>query len=171
MSTPESKGGPPQGLPPVGELSLLQAHLPRTTETPNYPTAATTSTPGIALAAARVPGGPSLPELDPLSLTNAISQLANQMFAAPPAPASGVPATMDTSALSTAQPTHAPSPPATQALTPNTTVAPVDPSSSATSASPFHAAPNFAWMDGPHDPFGSAHLEELLRFPLREPTT
>ncbi len=84
MSTPDPKGGQTHGLPPVGEVSLLSAHLPRTTETPNYPTAAATSTPGLALAGARVPGGPTLPEADPLSLTNAISQLANQMFAAPP---------------------------------------------------------------------------------------
>ncbi|AKU97849.1 Cysteine desulfurase [Labilithrix luteola] len=117
MSTPESKGGPPPGLAPVGEVSLLTAHMPRTTETPNYPSAIMTSTPGIALAAARIPGGPTLPELDAISMTNAISQLANQMYAAPPAnsvpPTNSVPNSLDTSALSSPPTALAPSMPST----------------------------------------------------------
>src|SRR3954468_18013698 len=98
MSTPDPKGG--GAMPPVGEISLITAQMPRNTETPNYPSAIMTSTPGIALAGARAPGGPTMPELDPLSLTNAISQLANHMYAAPPPPAHGIPATTDTSAYS-----------------------------------------------------------------------
>lgn len=82
MSTPDPKSG--GAFPPVGEVSLVTAHLPRTTETPNYPSAIMTSTPGIALAGAEIPGGPTLPELDVMSMTNAIGQLANQMYAAPP---------------------------------------------------------------------------------------
>jgi cysteine desulfurase/selenocysteine lyase len=85
----------------VGEVSLLTAHFPRTTETPNYPSAIMTSTPGIALAGARAPGAPTLPELDPLSLTNAISQMANQLYAAPPSVQPSMPTTSTVPAIPT----------------------------------------------------------------------
>lgn len=94
MSTPDPKGG---AFPPVGELSLLTAHVPRTTETPNYPSAILTSTPGVSLAGAKVLGAPTFPELDVMSMTNAISQIANQMFQAPPAPAVPMSPTHETS--------------------------------------------------------------------------
>ncbi|MDB4933549.1 MAG: putative cysteine desulfurase, partial [Labilithrix sp.] len=170
MSTPDPKGGQTQGLPPVGEVSLLTAHLPRTTETPNYPSAAATSTPGIALAAARVPGGPTLPELDPLSFTNAISQLANQIWAAPSPPMTSAPGSMDTSALSSPPTALAPSPPAAHALAPPAALAP-SPPAAGRSDSRFHAAPNFDWIERPVDPSFGTSVEELLRFPLQEPTT
>ena len=41
-------------------------------------------TPGIALAAGRVPGQPTLPDWDPASLTLAIQRVANEMFHEPP---------------------------------------------------------------------------------------
>jgi cysteine desulfurase/selenocysteine lyase len=145
MSTPEPKGG----QPPVGELSLLGAHLPRTTETPNYPAAAATSTPGIALGAARVPGAPTVPDLDPLSLQNAISQLANQLYAAPPAPMSSVPATTDASAFSSPPTPSAPS--------------------GAQARAPFDAPLDFDSIVAPVDPSAGVSVEELLRFPLLEP--
>src|SRR5687768_12486802 len=126
MSTGEPKGGPPPGLPPTGEVSLLTAQLPRTTETPSYPAAAATSSPGISFAGARVPGGPTLPELDPISLTNAISQLANQLYAAPPPPATGVPATADASAFSSPPTALAPSPPAAAEASPFEGASPFD---------------------------------------------
>lgn len=161
MSTSEPKGSQLQQLPPVSEVSLLAPHLPRTTETPNYPTAAMTSTPGIALAAARVPGGPTLPELDALSLTNAISEIANHMWAAPPAPATSVPSTMDTSASSAPPTALAPSPPA-----------------AAEGASPFGSPLNFesplGWAE-PSAPIGGVSgvsgvsVEEIVRFPFLEP--
>lgn len=134
MSTPDPKGAPPRGLPPVGEVSLLSAHAPRTTETPSYPSAALTSTPGVALAGARAPGGPTLPELDPLSLTNAIAQIANQLWAAPPPPATSVPGTPDTSAMSSPPTALAPSPPTASASSPPTAVTPI---ASEPSAAPF----------------------------------
>jgi cysteine desulfurase/selenocysteine lyase len=160
MSTPDPKSGQLQGLPPVGEVSLLTAHLPRNTETPNYPAAAATSTPGIGLAAARVPGGPTLPELDPLSLTNAIAQLANHLYAAPPAaappaaapPLSSVRETLDTSALS--------SPP----------IAAVAPSVPATAQvrAPFDAPLDFDAILRPSDPWSGESAVEVFRLPLHD---
>jgi cysteine desulfurase / selenocysteine lyase len=66
--------------------------------------AAASATPGVALAAARVPGAPTLPDFDPMSLSLAVSRLANELFAAPPAtpvgPAASVPTSSDASAFS-----------------------------------------------------------------------
>ncbi|HEY8074237.1 MAG TPA: aminotransferase class V-fold PLP-dependent enzyme, partial [Labilithrix sp.] len=96
MTTPDPKSG--QASPP-GELQLGAAQVPRVGETPQYPTAAAGSSPGFALAGARVPGGPSLPELDPMALTRLVSELANHLFAAPPN-APGAPTLADAEALS-----------------------------------------------------------------------
>ncbi len=80
----------PSGLSP-GELRLASAHLPTPGATPALPAAAA-STPGISGASARVPGAPTMPETDPVSLTVLVQRLANEIFAAPPAPAPPTPA-------------------------------------------------------------------------------
>src|ERR1700677_3153808 len=92
MNTTRDPGVGPAGSPSSGaagaspaQLDPLIAQVPRAGEVPSHPSAAA-STPGLALAGARVPGGPSLPELDPMSLTQVVSQLANELFSAPPAP-------------------------------------------------------------------------------------
>src|SRR5271166_2331746 len=90
MSTRDPGGAP-------GELNPLIAQVPRAGEVPSHPSAGA-ATPGLALAGVHVPGGPSLPELDPMSLTRVVSQLANELFAAPPAPM-GAPAPTDAGAL------------------------------------------------------------------------
>jgi cysteine desulfurase/selenocysteine lyase len=61
--------------------------LPNVGDTPSLPAAGST-TPGIAGAAARIPGGPTLPEIDPVSMGTAIARMANDLFAMPPHPAS-----------------------------------------------------------------------------------
>jgi cysteine desulfurase/selenocysteine lyase len=58
--------------------------MPRPGDTPAHPSTAAT-TPGIGLGAAQIPGGPTLPELDAVSLTRVVSQALNELFAAPPA--------------------------------------------------------------------------------------
>ncbi|MFO0737315.1 MAG: family 2A encapsulin nanocompartment cargo protein cysteine desulfurase [Labilithrix sp.] len=147
--------GGPSALPPVGELSLVTAQVPRNTETPQYPSAIMGSTPGFALAGVRPPpGGPTLPELDALSLTNAISQMANAMFAAPPAasapPANALPQHADTSAYS--------EPPA-GAMAPSPGVAPAV--TTPAGATPFDAPPNLAGIAMPMEQPG-------FSFPLHE---
>src|SRR3984957_830180 len=101
MSTPDPRSGPPTGPAPSGELpcelTLLSTQLPRPGETPSLP-AAGSSTPGGALAGARLPGGPSLPDYDPISLTRVVAQLANELFAAP-IPAAGAPNLADAGTL------------------------------------------------------------------------
>lgn len=163
MSTPDPKGGGaaqhalggPSALPPVGEVSLVTAQMPRNTETPQYPSAIMGSTPGFALAGVRPPpGGPTLPELDALSLTNSISQMANAMFAAPPAasapPASALPQHADTSAYAE---------PPTAAMAPSPGVAPA--ATTPTGTTPFDAPPNFAGIAMPMEQPG-------FSFPLHE---
>jgi cysteine desulfurase/selenocysteine lyase len=66
----------------VGEVSLAAQQMPRNTETPQYPSAIMGTTPGIATAQAPM-GAPTGPDLDVMSLNNVVSQLANQLFAAP----------------------------------------------------------------------------------------
>jgi cysteine desulfurase/selenocysteine lyase len=88
MSTPDPRGENAGGALP-GEIALLTSQAPRAGET--LP-AAGSSTPGVALAGARVPGGPSLPDAEPMSLTRMVAQLANELFAAPvgaPGPSAG----------------------------------------------------------------------------------
>jgi cysteine desulfurase/selenocysteine lyase len=73
---------------------------------------AASSTPGVALAGARVPGGPTLPSADPASLTQVITQLANELFAAPAMPVPGVSAPAGVTTPSAAPTPPAPSLPA-----------------------------------------------------------
>ncbi|MFO0547170.1 MAG: family 2A encapsulin nanocompartment cargo protein cysteine desulfurase [Polyangiaceae bacterium] len=92
MTTPDPKsaGGsaiaPPASLGEVAlpaELVFLSAQAPRSTETIAHPAPAA-ATPGVGLAGARYPGQPTLPDFDPVALTQAVARLANELFAAPP---------------------------------------------------------------------------------------
>jgi cysteine desulfurase/selenocysteine lyase len=77
MSTPD-----PSAVSTPEELRLATAHLPTPGAVPQMPAAAA-STPGIAGAAARAPGAPTLPDGDPVSMTMVIQRLANELFAMP----------------------------------------------------------------------------------------
>jgi cysteine desulfurase/selenocysteine lyase len=79
MSTRDASGTDVPVTPPE-ETRLAGALLPTATGTPT--TGA--PTPGVALAAARVPGSPTVPDADPASLTLVLSRLANELFV--PAP-------------------------------------------------------------------------------------
>jgi cysteine desulfurase/selenocysteine lyase len=126
MSTPDPTGGP-HPLP-----------------------AAAATTPGLSPAGARGPGGPTLPAPDPISLTQAIAKIANELFAAP-VPVMGVPTASDASALSSPRPV--PSPPA--AATPAPATATPAPSPSFASPSPFSVPLDFSAMAVPQDPLSS----------------
>ena len=66
------------------------------------------STPGAALAGARVPGAPTLPDWDPATLSLTIQRMANALFQAPPAesalPAGFAPSITPPTALNAALP-------------------------------------------------------------------
>jgi cysteine desulfurase/selenocysteine lyase len=173
MTTPDGTGA---GTALSPTLAPLSAELPRPNETPSLPSA-TSSTPGVALAGARVPGGPTLPELDPLALSRVIAQMANELFAAPipPAPA---PTFADASALSS--PPSAPSPPtaaglppadstATPPSTPASATLPTSPTSDSRAVSPFFAPLDFSGISGPVDPFFGVDVARGLSFPLLDP--
>jgi cysteine desulfurase / selenocysteine lyase len=82
MSTPDLPGAPPS------EVVLAEGQLPRPSETPTT----RAPTPGVALAGARFPGGPTLPDPASAVLTSQLAQLANEMFApSPPADVSTSP--------------------------------------------------------------------------------
>jgi cysteine desulfurase/selenocysteine lyase len=78
--------------------------------------AAAATTPGLSGAGARVPTAPTLPAPDPVSLTQAIAKLANELFVAAPAPAS-VGAPSPAAAVTPSVPHSPPSPPAAAAET------------------------------------------------------
>jgi cysteine desulfurase/selenocysteine lyase len=175
MSTRDPGVGPAGSLAP---LDPLIAQAPRAGEVPSHPSAAA-STPGLALAGARVPGGPSLPELDPMSLTRVVSQLANELFSAPPSPPSlagppgpiGAPVLADAGAL--AAPPSAPSPPAL--ATPVTPAPPESPAEAAVPGfggrSPFDAPLDFGRILAPDDPFGALGEAPGLSLSLLDPRT
>ena len=165
MSPSDPKGG--GAMPPVGEISLPMQQMPRNTETPQYPSAILGSTPGFALAGVRPPpGGPTLPELDALSLTNAISQLANTMFQAPAGASephvASAPHHADTSAY--AEPPTAAlasSPGVTPvAATPTTTHPAFEAPSTPSHAAPFGTALNFDAIMPMEQPSFSVPLHE-----------
>jgi cysteine desulfurase/selenocysteine lyase len=123
--------------------------------------AAAATTPGLSPAGAGIPGGPTLPAPDPISLTQAIAKIANELFAAP-VPVMGVPTPADANALSSPRPmpspTAAATPPAPTLLTPAPAVvpaAPLAPSAPLASASPFSAPLDFSAMALPGDPLSS----------------
>jgi cysteine desulfurase/selenocysteine lyase len=72
MSTPDR--------PLPAELSLVSVGPASATQGASPPAAS----PGVGMAATRVPSGPTLPDPDPASLTLAISRYANELFSAPP---------------------------------------------------------------------------------------
>lgn len=78
----------PSQLAP-GEAQIASGEAPGPTSTPPSPR----GSPGAAFAGARVPGGPSLPDGDPTSLSLVLSRYANDLFSAPPvSPEPGRPA-------------------------------------------------------------------------------
>jgi cysteine desulfurase/selenocysteine lyase len=79
-----------------GELSLVSIAPATLTNGASVPT----GSPGVGLAATRVPSGPTLPDLDPASLTLAISRYVNELYAAPPsAPEPAAPAAAPSSPI------------------------------------------------------------------------
>jgi cysteine desulfurase/selenocysteine lyase len=78
--SPAGQGLGAAELPAEAQGGLAQ--LPRQGEVVPTPSAAGT-TPGVALAAARVPGSPTVPDMDPMALARVVSQVANELFAAP----------------------------------------------------------------------------------------
>jgi cysteine desulfurase / selenocysteine lyase len=160
MSTPDKAGA---GSVLTTTSPPLSTELPRPGETPSLPSA-TSSTPGMALAGARVPGAPTLPELDPASLSRAIAQMANELFAAP-VPASPAPTLADASALSS--PPSLPSAPSAAVAAPPAPFA--EPSASFTAPSaPFTAPLDFGSLGGPVDPLFGFDARGLS-FPLLDP--
>jgi cysteine desulfurase/selenocysteine lyase len=121
------------------------------------------STPGVALAGARVPGAPTLPDVDPMSLTLAVSKLANELFAAPTVP-SATPAVAPSAAPSNSEagavaPTlSAPAAPAGAGITPGASAAP---QGSAVSA--FDAPLDFSRIAQPVDPFGALEADTSVQ--------
>ncbi len=148
----------------------MTTQVPRAGETPQLP-AAGSSTPGVALAGARFPGGPTLPDFDPMSLSRVVAQLANELFAAP-IPAAGAPSPADGSALAAApsgpSAPSAPLPPSSPASPAPTSanvpvasgVGDVDP------RSPFDAPLDFSAITAPSDPFAGQGFDPALSLPL-----
>ena len=110
------------------ELRLASGTVPSATDTPS----ATVPTPGVALAGAKVPGSPSLPDWDPSSLATLVGRLANDLFGAPPPP---VPAPTPTTTI--------PAPPTTTAAPEPPPPEPVPPGP----WSPFTAPLDFARIE------------------------
>ncbi|HVV87249.1 MAG TPA: hypothetical protein VHE35_29615, partial [Kofleriaceae bacterium] len=90
-----------------GELRLAAGQAPNATETPR----GGPPSPGVALAGARVPGAPTVPDWDPMTLTTLVQRMASELFTAPPAPEPSSPdeAAMGAGAVPAATPS-APSP-------------------------------------------------------------
>ncbi len=112
----------------------------------------------MALAGARVPGAPTLPEMDPISLTRVVGLLANELFAAPPAapPAGPVPITVDAPAAPSA-------PPAVPAPSGAPPVVPVE------MGNPFEAPLRFDDLEAPGDPFAAPPGLDSLSLSLVDP--
>ncbi len=152
MSTPDSGGGSPE------EVNLLLGHAPSPTTAHSVP--GHVPTPGVALAGARVPGAPTLPDWDPATLTMVMSRMANDLFGAS---AAAAPVAVPTSTVPTAAATGS------VPTIPSTVATPTAPSP-ATSWSPFHSAPNLdAFADAGVHPSALGELANLLRFPLFDP--
>ena len=118
------------------------------------------STPGTSLAGAKVLGAPTAPDLDVMSLTNAISQMANAMFAAPPAAAPPI------------SPTHEMSGPKTPSAHSLPSAAEQTPRA-VTGGAPFDATPDFGSLEMPFGEAFSFPLQDLPRDPQthRAPAT
>ena len=158
------------------EAHGVQGHVPRPTNALDVPARA--PTPGVALAGAKVPGAPSLPEWDPASFNVVLARMATELYRAPPnadqhaAPQVPSPAKMDpalptsgavpsTNVLPVA-PHYDPvslslrqrvgvREPEVAPVIPSQPVAPpqaVVPPQAAIPSSPFHSAPNFESLPG-----------------------
>lgn len=149
MSAGESKSGPP--VPPI-ELTQATSQLPRVNETPNYPTAIASSSPGVALAGARVPGGPTMPDADPMTMQRVLSQLANELFAAPPAPPAPIDVPVGTPMSAGVPNVGGPSTPSPPSL------ASVPNAPDRGAASPFDAPLDFRFVESPTDFLPSGDL-------------
>jgi cysteine desulfurase/selenocysteine lyase len=174
MSSSE-KGGGPSGLPPeavvASSLTPSPSTLSAVSSTPVSPT------PGLAMAAARVPGGPTLPDWDPASLGLVIGRMANELFQAPPsAHPGGVDVTGVSKSSPPPQPSFAPQAPPTS-MQPPFASTPPEPALSAASPPAGASAPMAPDAALPSSPFGGApsfdavlppELAELasFRFPL-----
>jgi cysteine desulfurase/selenocysteine lyase len=115
--------------------------------------AAAATTPGLSPGSAHVPGAPTLPAPDPVSMTLAIARLANELFAAAPPP---VPAPVPADANVLAPPPRdPPSPPSLSAPpvpSPTPPGAPAPPATPTTPAVPTGAVPR---LDGIASPFSA----------------
>ena len=178
MSTHDPHGAAPTGLAPPGELAPLTSQMPRAGDNGALPAVAS-STPGVALAGARFPGGPTLPEIDPMSLTRVVAQLANELFAAPPVPApnladatapssppsgpsASAPSSLPSGPSPSAPSSNAPSSPNSQSSPRASSPSAPMPTSGATAVpsggSPFGAPLDFGAIATPLDPFGRLDL-------------
>lgn len=119
-----------------GELSLVSLGPATVTNGASIPS----GSPGVGLAATRVPSGPTLPDVDPASLTLAISRYVNDLYAAPPAAPESPSPTQAPSTPSAPAPVAAPHSAPTQAQ-PNMQQPAVDRAPAA--RSPFDAALDF----------------------------
>ncbi|HVK76053.1 MAG TPA: hypothetical protein VM734_22155, partial [Kofleriaceae bacterium] len=96
-------------------------------------------TPGVALAGARMPGAPTVPDWDPIALTQVVARMAGDLFAAPPAV--GAPSGPDVATPATALPGGTPTIDAAPA-------APTPPTAPAVPATPRATPPAEAVGDG-----------------------
>lgn len=157
MSTPDPKLVTPAELGPAAQ------QIPRPGENPAPPGAAS-STPGVALAGARFPGGPTLPDFDPMALTRLVGQMANEMFAAPPVPAA--PAEPPVPEAPTMPEAPSVGAPPSAASAPSSGAVPSPPSN------PFDAPLDFSVLDTqPVDPFGltTPDVKQTLSLSLLDP--
>ena len=163
MSTPD-RTGLPGGLP--GEVRLLEGQAPLPNATPAIPTS--TVTPGVAGAGARVPGAPTLPDWDPISLSMAVQRAANELFGAQPGGVSPEGPFTATSPVPSPSPILSPSP----SPVPPPSPSPVPSPSPSPILSPFHSDPSFAALPSFGVPsLDAEHAVSALRFPLIDLST
>jgi cysteine desulfurase/selenocysteine lyase len=109
--------------------------------------AAAATTPGLSPGSAHVPGAPTLPAPDPVSITLAIARLANELFAAAPPPVLA-PTPGEANVLAP-PPRDPPSPPLPSPAVPSSSLLLASP----VPASPFSAPLDFSAIAAPADPF------------------
>ena len=130
------------------------------------PPAIASTTPGLSAAGARVPTAPTLPAPDPVSLSQAIAKLANELFSASP-PAVGTPVAAD--AVAPSLPHSPPAPPAAAVGAPAAT-----PAAPASISAPFSAPLDFTQIAVPEDPYappGGFDASVLPSLALVDPRT
>ena len=153
MTTPEQGSG---GAKPPEELRLVQGLAPANASIPT----GDAPTPGVSLAGARLPGGPTLPDWgDPSGLLLIASRMANEMFGG----SAAMPATPTTSDVTTTQlaTSAAPALPSSAVASP-VELSPAMPTTGiAQSPSPFMAPLSFAALDDVVHPAMSIPLLDL----------